>query len=51
MQDYNYIAGGCMEITLEIGCCKYPAEADLQSYWLDNRAALMTFLLQVHAGN
>ena len=51
MQDYNYIYAGCMEITLEIGCCKYPAESDLESYWTDNRPALMAYLLEVHAGN
>ena len=51
MQDYNYIYAGCMEITLEIGCCKYPAESDLESYWTDNRPALMAYLLEVHTGN
>lgn len=37
MQDYNYLWHGCMEITLEISCCKYPPAHELHKYWLDNR--------------
>ncbi|XP_063957990.1 carboxypeptidase D-like [Lytechinus pictus] len=50
MQDYNYIFAGCMEITLEISCCKYPLAAELPEYWEDNRAALMEYIKQVHRG-
>lgn len=38
MQDYNYVWGGCMEITLELSCCKYPPASELPKYWEDNRA-------------
>nr|UPI76696.1 M14 metal carboxypeptidase 19 [Antheraea yamamai] len=37
MQDYNYIWHGCMEITLEISCCKYPPAHELPKYWQDNK--------------
>lgn len=37
MQDYNYVWHGCMEITLEISCCKYPPASDLPRYWEENR--------------
>lgn len=37
MQDYNYIAHGCMEITLEISCCKYPPPDELPTFWIDNK--------------
>ena len=37
MQDYNYVWHGCMEITLEISCCKYPPAKDLPKYWEENR--------------
>ncbi|KAJ8930584.1 hypothetical protein NQ314_016596 [Rhamnusium bicolor] len=47
MQDWNYLVAGCMEITLEIGCYKYPNADTLPQYWLDNRKALLTFIEQV----
>ncbi|XP_066251733.1 carboxypeptidase D-like isoform X1 [Euwallacea similis] len=50
MQDWNYLVAGCMEITLEIGCDKYPYATELPQYWLDNREALVTFMEQVHIG-
>lgn len=37
MQDYNYLWHGCMEITLEISCCKFPPAHELQKYWQDNK--------------
>lgn len=50
MQDYNYVREGCMEITLEIGCCKYPNASDLPYYWTQNKDALVNFLKEVHIG-
>lgn len=47
MQDWNYLATGCMEITLEIGCYKYPNASELPNYWTDNREALLTYMEQV----
>ncbi|XP_069669162.1 carboxypeptidase D-like isoform X4 [Periplaneta americana] len=37
MQDYNYIYHGCMEITLEISCCKYPFAQELPKLWEENK--------------
>ncbi|XP_076364413.1 carboxypeptidase D-like isoform X3 [Tachypleus tridentatus] len=48
MQDYNYVWGGCMEVTFEISCCKYPYASELPQYWMHNRKALLRFLGQVH---
>ncbi|XP_044763905.1 carboxypeptidase D [Coccinella septempunctata] len=50
MQDWNYMVGGCMEITLELGCYKYPTADKLPEYWLDNREALITYMEEVHKG-
>ncbi|KAF5285144.1 hypothetical protein FQA39_LY16833 [Lamprigera yunnana] len=50
MQDWNYVSTSCMEITLELGCYKYPQAAELPTYWLDNREALITFMEQIHKG-
>ncbi|XP_028171649.1 carboxypeptidase D isoform X2 [Ostrinia furnacalis] len=50
MQDYNYLWHGCMEITLEISCCKYPPAHELHKYWLDNRESLIKFLAEAHRG-
>ena len=44
MQDYNYVYGGCMELTLELSCCKYPYESELILFWNDNKQALLAFL-------
>ncbi|XP_026734326.1 carboxypeptidase M-like isoform X2 [Trichoplusia ni] len=50
MQDYNYIWHGCMEITLEISCCKYPPAHELAKYWQDNKQSLIKYLAEAHRG-
>ena len=50
MQDYNYIYGGCMELTLEVSCCKFPLANELATHWEANRDALVKFIMQVHMG-
>ncbi|XP_050428707.1 carboxypeptidase D-like isoform X2 [Adelges cooleyi] len=50
MQDYNYEVFSCMEITLELSCCKYPPPSELMSYWLDNLEPLLIWIQQVHRG-
>ncbi|XP_077997404.1 carboxypeptidase D-like [Glandiceps talaboti] len=50
MQDYNYVYHGCMEITLEISCCKHPEEDRLEDYWEENKNAMLEYLKQVHRG-
>lgn len=48
MQDYNYVYTSCMEITLEISCCKYPKAEKLPEYWQENRDSLMKYMEQVN---
>jgi len=51
MQDYNYAFAGCMELTLELTCCKYPHPDTLEEHWLDNKQALTAYLSKVHTGS
>ncbi len=46
MQDYNYMYAGCMEITLEISCCKFPNATELPDFWTANKDALINYLLE-----
>uniref|UniRef100_A0A146MC30 Carboxypeptidase M n=2 Tax=Lygus hesperus TaxID=30085 RepID=A0A146MC30_LYGHE len=50
MQDFNYVWYGCMEITLELSCCKYPTASDLPKYWQENKMSLIKFLAEAHRG-
>jgi carboxypeptidase D len=47
MQDFNYVEGGCIEITLELSCCKYPPADQLQKFWDLNKESLLAFMEQV----
>ncbi|KAM9327900.1 carboxypeptidase M [Pholidichthys leucotaenia] len=50
MQDYNYVWAQCLEITLELSCCKFPPVEELPALWIDNKKALLAFIQQVHLG-
>lgn len=50
MQDYNYVWAQCLELTLEISCCKFPPETQLRGLWEANRPALLAYMQQVHLG-
>jgi hypothetical protein len=47
MQDWSYVFTSDMEITMEVGCDKYPEEKDLKKYWDENKGALLAFITQV----
>ncbi len=44
MQDYNYDFHDCLELTLELSCCKYPTRDALEKEWNDNKESLISFL-------
>ncbi|XP_029522870.1 carboxypeptidase Z-like isoform X2 [Oncorhynchus nerka] len=50
MQDFNYLHTNCFEVTVELGCDKFPAEEELYTGWKDNKEALLTFMESVHRG-
>ncbi len=47
MQDFNYLATNCFEITLELNCQKFPPASELETLWKDNVDALLHFMWQV----
>ncbi|XP_052472781.1 carboxypeptidase D [Carassius gibelio] len=50
MQDFNYLKGGCLEITMELSCCKYPPSTQLKTEWDNNREALLAYMEKIHIG-
>lgn len=50
MQDYNYLQAGCVEITIELSCCKYPQANRLRSHWEADRRPMLDLMKQVHMG-
>merc|ERR1712110_669250 len=50
MQDFNYLSSNDFEITLELGCDKYPPASQLESEWNKNKKALIEFMWLAHMG-
>eukprot|EP00117_Sycon_ciliatum_P049085 scpid23739/ scgid3551/ Carboxypeptidase D; Metallocarboxypeptidase D; gp180 len=50
MQDYNYFHTNCFEITVEMGCVKFPRRRYLKQHWQEHKPALLAFMEQVHIG-
>ncbi|TVT97526.1 hypothetical protein EJB05_57230 [Eragrostis curvula] len=44
MQDWNYIHGGCFELTLEISDNKWPKAAELPVIWEHNRMSMLNLV-------
>lgn len=50
MEDYNYLHSNCMEITIELSCCKYPKATQLKTEWFNNKESLLAYMEEVHKG-
>lgn len=50
MSDFNYLHTNCLEITVELGCDKFPSEVELYPEWKRNKEALLTFMESVSKG-
>ncbi|MBV99889.1 Carboxypeptidase Z, partial [Eschrichtius robustus] len=44
MSDFNYLHSNCFEITVELGCVKFPAEEALYTIWQHNKEPLLNFV-------
>uniref|UniRef100_A0A8C4L460 Carboxypeptidase Z n=1 Tax=Equus asinus TaxID=9793 RepID=A0A8C4L460_EQUAS len=50
MSDFNYLHSNCFEITVELGCVKFPPEEALYTIWQHNKEPLLNFVEMVHRG-
>lgn len=47
MQDFNYLSSNDFELTLELGCVKFPPAELLPNEWERNKNALVEFMWKV----
>lgn len=47
MSDFNYLHSNCFEITVELGCVKFPPEEALHTLWEHNKEPLLSFVEMV----
>ena len=47
MQDFNYGQSNCFEISIEMGCCKFPYSEELEHHWKEHKKALIGFMFKV----
>lgn len=50
MQDFNYLHSNCFELTIEMGCQKFPYANQLEKFWDDNKRPLLKFIELTHIG-
>ncbi|KAG7260153.1 hypothetical protein CRUP_038892 [Coryphaenoides rupestris] len=50
MNDFSYLHTNCLELSMYIGCDKFPHESELPEEWENNRESLLVFMEQVHRG-
>ncbi|XP_062366464.1 adipocyte enhancer-binding protein 1 [Cinclus cinclus] len=50
MNDFSYLHTNCLELSIYLGCDKFPHESELQQEWENNKESLLTFMEQIHRG-
>nr|KAF6417768.1 AE binding protein 1 [Rousettus aegyptiacus] len=50
INDFSYLHTNCLELSIYLGCDKFPHESELPREWENNKEALLTFMEQVHRG-
>uniref|UniRef100_A0A4W3HKQ0 Inactive carboxypeptidase-like protein X2 n=1 Tax=Callorhinchus milii TaxID=7868 RepID=A0A4W3HKQ0_CALMI len=50
MNDFSYLHTNCLEISMHVGCDKFPHESELPEQWENNRESLLVFMEQVCRG-
>ena len=50
MQDWNYLKAECLELTIEMGCQKYPPAERLSKYWNEHLSSILYFINSIHTG-
>ncbi|XP_041602121.1 inactive carboxypeptidase-like protein X2 isoform X1 [Vulpes lagopus] len=50
LNDFSYLHTNCFELSIYVGCDKYPHESELPEEWENNRESLIVFMEQVHRG-
>ncbi|XP_023129260.2 inactive carboxypeptidase-like protein X2 [Amphiprion ocellaris] len=50
MNDFSYVHTNCFELSMYVGCDKFPHESELPEEWENNRESLLVFMEQVHRG-
>lgn len=47
MNDFSYLHTNCFELSMFLGCDKFPHQSELRQEWENNKEALLTFMDQV----
>ncbi|KAM9734427.1 LOW QUALITY PROTEIN: adipocyte enhancer-binding protein 1 [Menidia menidia] len=50
MNDFSYLHTNCLELSVFLGCDKFPHQSELPGEWESSREALLAFMEQVHRG-
>uniref|UniRef100_A0A1I8EBH6 Zinc carboxypeptidase n=1 Tax=Wuchereria bancrofti TaxID=6293 RepID=A0A1I8EBH6_WUCBA len=50
MQDWQYVNTNCLEITIEMGCYKFPQKNMLPQLWDEHKYSLLAYMEYVHRG-
>ncbi|KAL6096437.1 aebp1 [Pungitius sinensis] len=50
MNDFSYLHTNCFELSVFLGCDKFPHESELALEWENNRESLLSFIEQVNRG-